>query len=402
MNSPSKRFVYYLQSAVDRDQRYSGLTSDVAARLSAHNAGNRCTRRSTGHGFFSPPSSSLKKRARPRSHGTCNQAPAERSRDAISVKAAAANTRRAVFVCRRIGSFRFRSVRSSRWRSAAVAAFVLVAFWALAATAWMPAIGMGGLLYPSRHHVRQLPPEGCEGAMFDGARVRLAGWRCHATSERRATLVYLHGIADNRTSAINVVRRFGPRGFDVVAYDSRAHGESDGDVCTYGFFEKDDLRRVLDSLDPGPVVLMGSSLGAAVALQEAADDRRVTVVVAAETFSDLRTIARERAPFFFTSSIINRAFRLAEERAHFTVDQVSPARSAQKIVAPVLLVHGASDVDTPPAHSERVFAALTGVKKLFLVPAAQHNGSLRGDVWDIVERWVDAALRGHEPTPPDY
>jgi putative endonuclease len=39
MNSPSKRFVYYLQSAVDRDQRYSGLTSDVAARLSAHNAG---------------------------------------------------------------------------------------------------------------------------------------------------------------------------------------------------------------------------------------------------------------------------------------------------------------------------------------------------------------------------
>src|SRR4030095_9338688 len=77
---------------------------------------------------------------------------------------------------------------------------------------------------------------------------------------------------------------------------------------------KDDLRRVLDSLDPGPVVLMGSSLGAAVALQEAADDRRVTVVVAAETFSDLRTIARERAPFFFTSSIITREFRLAEAR----------------------------------------------------------------------------------------
>ena len=36
------------------------------------------------------------------------------------------------------------------------------------------------------------------------------------------------------------------RGFDVVAYDSRAHGESEGDVCTYGFYEKEDLRRVLD------------------------------------------------------------------------------------------------------------------------------------------------------------
>jgi putative endonuclease len=39
MNSPSKRFVYYLQSAVHRNQRYSGLTSEVAARMSAHNAG---------------------------------------------------------------------------------------------------------------------------------------------------------------------------------------------------------------------------------------------------------------------------------------------------------------------------------------------------------------------------
>jgi predicted GIY-YIG superfamily endonuclease len=39
MNSPSKRFVYYIQSAVHRSQRYSGLTSEVAARMSAHNAG---------------------------------------------------------------------------------------------------------------------------------------------------------------------------------------------------------------------------------------------------------------------------------------------------------------------------------------------------------------------------
>lgn len=89
---------------------------------------------------------------------------------------------------------------------------------------------------------------------------------------------------------------YGPRGFDVVAYDSRAHGESDGDVCTYGFYEARDLHRVLDTVAPGPVVLFGTSLGAAVALQETAGDPRVTAVVAAETFSDLRTVASERAP----------------------------------------------------------------------------------------------------------
>jgi len=39
MNPQSKRFIYYLQSAADHSLRYSGLTSDVTARLAAHNAG---------------------------------------------------------------------------------------------------------------------------------------------------------------------------------------------------------------------------------------------------------------------------------------------------------------------------------------------------------------------------
>jgi pimeloyl-ACP methyl ester carboxylesterase len=222
--------------------------------------------------------------------------------------------------------------------------------------------------------------------------VNLKGWQCRASITRRGTLVYLHGTADNRTSGAGVIERFVGRGFDVVAYDSRAHGESDGDVCTYGFFEKQDLHRVLDIVGPGPVLLMGTSLGAAVALQEAARDMRVTAVVAAETFSDLRTVATERAPFFFTSGVIERAFELAEEQGRFRVDAVSPVAAAADLKIPVLLIHGAADTDTRPDHSRRVFAALAGPKRLILVPGARHNESLRGDVWDDVERWLESVL----------
>jgi alpha-beta hydrolase superfamily lysophospholipase len=63
--------------------------------------------------------------------------------------------------------------------------------------------------------------------------------------------VYLHGVADNRSSAVGVIEWFTPRGFDVIAYDSRAHGQSDGTVCTYGFYEKRDLKGVIDSVSPG-------------------------------------------------------------------------------------------------------------------------------------------------------
>jgi cephalosporin-C deacetylase-like acetyl esterase len=41
-------------------------------------------------------------------------------------------------------------------------------------------------------------------------------------------------------------------------------------------------------------MLLGTSLGGAVAIQAAAIDPRISAVVAAEVFSDLRTIAGER------------------------------------------------------------------------------------------------------------
>jgi len=143
----------------------------------------------------------------------------------------------------------------------------------------------------------------------------------------------------------------------------------------------------------GPIVLIGSSLGAAVALQEAAGDPRVSAIVAAEAFSDLRTVATERAPFVFTSHLIDRAFRLAEQQGHFTVDDVSPANAAARIHVPVLLVHGESDVDTPPDHSRRILAALGGPKRLILVHGAHHNQALNSEVWTEIERWLDDVLK---------
>lgn len=285
---------------------------------------------------------------------------------------------------------------TSRWRllltSAGIGVVALVAL--VVVPGQLASAGAGGLLHPARRRVVGTPPPTCQDATFTGDGVRLKGWQCRASTARRGTLVYLHGIADNRTSGAGIVERFGTRGFDVVAYDSRAHGESEGDVCTYGFFEKRDLQGVLDTVGPGPIALVGTSLGAAVALQEAARDPRVTAVVAAETFSDLRTVAAERAPFFFTAGVVERAFRLAEQQGRFHVDEVSPVMAAAEIKRPVLLIHGDADSDTPPRHSQRVLAALAGPKRLILVPGARHNESLRGSaVWDEIERWLDENMQ---------
>jgi uncharacterized protein len=258
--------------------------------------------------------------------------------------------------------------------------------------AQLPTIGAGALLHPARQRTIADAPEFCNDAWFNGAGVTLTGWRCRSEGARRGTVVYLHGIADNRSSGAGVVHRFVRNGFDVVAYDSRAHGDSDGPACTYGFYEKQDLQRVLDTVAGGPVVVVGTSLGAAVALQAAAVDKRVSAVVAAEVFSDLESIARERAPFIFTDALIREALRVAGEQGQFDVTSVSPVRAAGMIDVPVLVVHGAADVDTKPEHSQRVYDALRGPKRLIIVPGAGHNASLNGRVWAEIEGWIDTIV----------
>ena len=135
-------------------------------------------------------------------------------------------------------------------------------------------------------------------------------------------------------------------------------------------------------------ILLGVSLGGAVALQEAPDDPRVAGVVAVATFSDLESIARDRAPFIARGGRVRQAFVLAEQEAHLRVADVSPVNAARRIQVPVLLVHGAVDHETRPVHSERVYAALAGPRQFLLVGGAGHNDAL-GRAWPEVEAWIE-------------
>jgi pimeloyl-ACP methyl ester carboxylesterase len=257
----------------------------------------------------------------------------------------------------------------------------------------VPSVVAGAILRPARVPYTQAAPPGCREREFAGAAVTLRGWSCEPIGAARGTLVSLHGVADNRRGAAGLVSRFGKRGLAVVAYDSRAHGASDGEFCTYGFHEKHDLRRVIGTLPPGPVILFGTSLGGAVALQAAPGEPRVAGVVAAETFSDLATVVRDRAPRMTPDFLIRQAFRVAGQRGGFDLEHVSPVRAAASIRVPVLLIHGAEDRDTGPDHSRRIYDALAGEKRLILVPGAGHGQALSGpNVWSDIEEWTEMLL----------
>jgi pimeloyl-ACP methyl ester carboxylesterase len=254
-----------------------------------------------------------------------------------------------------------------------------------------PEWGANALLHPSRRPVFGTPASAYADVAFVSDGLTLRGWLLRGASPKRGLIVYLHGIADNRRSGLGVAQRFGPKGYDVLVYDSRGHGASDGDTCTYGVYEAADLSRALDAVGARRAVLFGSSLGAAVALQAAARDPRVSGVIAQSSFCDLEAIARYRAPFIASRSEVDQALALAGARGRFQVAEASPRMAAARVHVPVLLLHGMDDRETPPDHSRQIFAALTGPRQLLLVPGAGHNDVLaRESSWSAIERWLQA------------
>jgi len=168
-------------------------------------------------------------------------------------------------------------------RLAVCAVCLLTTALLLAGGCSLAAIGAGALLHPSRRAGIPQPLAACAPRTFQGVGVTLTGWYCAATGDRRGTLVYLHGVADNRASGAGVVQRYVSRGFDVIAFDSRAHGQSSGDSCTYGYYEKQDLTRIIDTRlqDRVPVLPI-----------HGADDRATAPSHSQRVFDALRTRKR--------------------------------------------------------------------------------------------------------------
>lgn len=267
----------------------------------------------------------------------------------------------------------------------------LVASLALVALAGCmpPEWGANGLLHPMRHVAADTVLHHDDVA-FRSDGFLLKGWLFRGRAPRRGLIVYLHGSSDNRGSGVGIAARYAGKGWDVLAYDSRAHGESEGTICTYGYYEKRDLIAALDAVGARDAILFGASLGAAVALQAAPLDSRIHGVIAQSSFSDLDTAARERAPWFATRGEVAEAFAIAERQGRFRVADVSPVDAARHIAVPVLLIHGAADSETPPDHSRRIFAALAGPRQLLIVPGAHHNDVLStAEVWAAIDRWLD-------------
>jgi len=169
-----------------------------------------------------------------------------------------------------------RVLRRSGW----IAASMLTAAVALC-------VAGGIVLCESALHVPRIlppvtPPDGrvVEIEARDGARLR--AWFFVPKLSGGSCVLILHGVADSRRSQMGLVNLLLQNHYSVLAPDSRAHGDSGGDIVTYGVLEADDIHRWVDWLEasqhPRNVFGLGASLGAGILLQSLAVEHRFRAV----------------------------------------------------------------------------------------------------------------------------
>lgn len=239
-------------------------------------------------------------------------------------------------------------------------------------------------LYPDRvHHLpdRALgtPAEDVWIAAPDGS--ELHALFLPAQGQLRATLLFLHGNAENLSSHVHAVSWLPTQGYAVLALDYRGFGRSQG-VADVDAIHEDAAAALawLAARDPavtGPLVIYGQSLGGSVAIRlvaqaDVAQRQRIAAVIADSAFASYRGIAREKlAQLWLTWPLQWPLSLLISDRysAEDAVRHISPI--------PLLLIHGERDAVVDIGHAQRLYAAARDPKALWLVSEGGHIDAVR-------------------------
>jgi uncharacterized protein len=272
----------------------------------------------------------------------------------------------------------------------------------------MVVCGIGGVvlceaaLHPFR---RSVPANARAGDVEISARdgVPLRAWLVAPAQPNGSAVIVLHGIADSRAGQTGLSRMFLQHGYTVLAPDSRAHGESGGDLATYGLLEADDVHRwvswLMENQHPIHVFGIGESPGAAVLIESLAVEPRFSAIVADSSFSSFERIGRDRVAErlpgpraigrILAAPPVWAGFIYAWLRYGLDFRKASPEAALARSSTPVLLIHGLNDEKTPYEHSETLAASNRRTTTLWLVPGAGHTGAFGTAPAEFEKRSMD-------------
>lgn len=198
--------------------------------------------------------------------------------------------------------------------------------------------------------------------------LQLNGWLFENPDTTQCGVILVHGHGSNRYGMRHWMPYFWMKGCDVMMYDHRAHGESEGTYGTFGIKESEDLLWIHDlfkeatALENSQISWVGSSWGAATVLHAGPEVNDLAFILSDSPFRDLNAAVMERAIRDYGSWIKllkPTIYALVKWRAGFDPEQANTVARASKVQIPVILIHSRTDEATSSDQSEAIAAAMS-------------------------------------------
>jgi fermentation-respiration switch protein FrsA (DUF1100 family) len=242
---------------------------------------------------------------------------------------------------------------------------------------WLALIGFGGylgvvlLLYVAQRSLLYFPdpvrrPPSSVGfsqaeeivlRTSDGE--RLIAWHAPPRAEQPIVL-YLQGNGGGLDLRAHRFARLAQDGIGVLALNYRGFGGSTGRPTEAGLMRDGEtaIAFMREHYAPGRVVLWGESLGTGLAVAIAAKHPVARVLLE----SPYTSVADVAASIYFFVPV-----------RWLLKDQFRSDALVGEVTAPILVVHGASDVTIPIAFGQRLYSMVRAPKQFLTLPRAGHD-----------------------------
>ncbi len=209
---------------------------------------------------------------------------------------------------------------------------------------------------------------------------QLRAWLIPSASAEADRIILLHGWGANMEMLLPLALPFHRAGMEVVLFDARNHGLSDGHGHSSLPRFAEDLHGAIDWLKArsgharGKLALLGHSIGAGAVLLTAAQRDDIEAVIAVSVFAHPeRVMRRELKRWPLPEWLLRAVLRYVEWIIGQRFDAIAPIHTVCRVKAPVLLVHGDADRVVPISDARDLIAACPRADlDLLTVSGARH------------------------------
>ncbi|MBH1941261.1 alpha/beta hydrolase [Mobilitalea sibirica] len=194
--------------------------------------------------------------------------------------------------------------------------------------------------------------------------------------------VLCHGFTYAKYACLSYAEIYLKLGFTVIIYDHRNHGLSGKAYTTMGYYERFDLKKVIDWCydtygSDCMILTHGESMGAATVLMHLGIDNRVKCAIADCAYSDLIQLLKHQLHVYyhFPKCLIKVESLITYLRAGFWYKEVSPIKVVSNTDIPILFIHGKKDCYVPTDMSRQMYSCKKNKKAIYLVGKAKHAES---------------------------